>query len=398
LIQAVLVRDPKLRAGFEAINQANANALTASLPPNPTLYTDIQLLPLTRPFTPDMTGGPPQYDLQVNQPIDWFLFGKRAANMAREALGVRVSEADYADQIRLRVVEAANTYFDVAEAIALRGLARQDVENLRRVEAATRKAVEAGGRPQVELNRVRLDLLTAERAARDAETVLVTARAKLNALVGRTAAGPGIDVAGGLQAPAVADPLPDEEAFALAARQRPDVESRRRKAAQARADVLAQNRAAYPTVSPMFGYTRQYQQKAIGQPDVSSWTAALTVGLPVYDRNQGNRAKAASATAQAEFELHAALADLRAEVETAGQELRTARANVDAVSGDQLRLAREVLEAITQAYEAGGRPLLDVLDAQRNFRDTYRTYITSRATYWREVYQYGAAVGQQVPR
>jgi len=46
---------------------------------------------------------------------------------------------------------------------------------------------------------------------------------------------------------------------------------------------------------------------------------------------------------------------------------------------------------------AGGRPLLDVLDAQRNFRDTYRTYITSRATYWREVYQYGAAIGQQVP-
>ena len=38
-IGATLLADPKIRAGLEAIHQANADLLTSSLPPNPTLVT-----------------------------------------------------------------------------------------------------------------------------------------------------------------------------------------------------------------------------------------------------------------------------------------------------------------------------------------------------------------------
>jgi cobalt-zinc-cadmium efflux system outer membrane protein len=396
VVNAVLVSDPKLRSGFEAINQANANALTASLPPNPTLYTDVQLLPLTRPFTVTEQGGPPQYDLQLTQPIDWFLFGKRAANMAREALGVRVAEADFADRVRQRVTDAVVAFYDVLEAKALLDLARQDVANLRRVEAALEKGVAAGGRAVIDLNQVRLDRLRGEQALRDAETALVTAKAKLRAMIGRSDDDPAFDVEGSLDAPLTAVLPPPDEGFALAVGNRPDIESDRRKIAQASADVEAQRRAAFPQVSPQFGYTRQYQTKAIGFPDANSWMAAVTVSLPLYDRNQGNRLKAASTLAQSRFELAADLADLRAEVVTAARELEAARANAEATSGDQLRLAREVLESITTAYQAGGRPLLDFLNAERTFRDTYRAYISARAAYWRAVCRYGAAIGQKI--
>src|SRR5262249_8679291 len=81
VINTTLLADPKIGAGLEAINQANADALTASLKPNPELFTDVQLLPLPRPFTVDAQGGPPQQDVIVSYPIDWFLFGKRAAAM-----------------------------------------------------------------------------------------------------------------------------------------------------------------------------------------------------------------------------------------------------------------------------------------------------------------------------
>ncbi|MDB5313366.1 MAG: outer rane efflux protein [Gemmataceae bacterium] len=395
VINAVLITDPRLRSGFEVINQAHASALTASLPPNPTLYTDIQLLPLLEPFTVTQQGGPPQFDLQVSQPIDWYVFGKRAANMAREALGVRAAESDYADLVRRRVLDAATGYYDVAEAEALLDIARQDVINLQRVEAATIKAVDAGTKPRVDLDRVRLDLLTARRTVRDAQTVLVNAKARLRAMIGRTDADPAFDVAPGLDAPPIGDVPPPDEAFALAVKNRPDIEARRRRVAQAGADTEAQWRAAFPPVTPLLGYTRQYQHKAIGFPDQSSWAAALTIGLPFYDRNQGNRAKAASVQSQARYDLAADLAVLRAEVETVAQELRTTRANAEAVAGEQLKLARQVLDSITAAYAAGSRPLTDVLDAERNFRDTYRTYISARAAYWRAVYRFGAVLGQQ---
>ena len=384
-----------MRAGFEAINQAHADALTASLRPNPTLYTDGQLLPLTRPFTVNQQGGPPQQDVQVAYPIDWYLFGKRAAAMVAASHGVKASEAEFADRARQRVADAISGFYDVLEAKALLTLARQDVTTLEQAEAATAKAVLAGGRTQIELGRLRLDLARSRQIVRDAETTLVTAKAKLRAMIGRADSDPAFDVEGSLDTPLDVTLPSAEEGFDLAVENRPDMRSYRWKSAQARANVVTETRKAYPDVAPMFGYTRQYQQKAIGFPDASSWTAAVTVSLPVFDRNQGNRSKAASVLAQSQFDYQAALIDLRAEVETTTQEFRAARDNANEMAAEQLKVAREILDAIAAAYQAGGRPLLELFDAQRNYRDTYRAYITTRANYWRAVYRYGAVIGQQ---
>src|SRR5262249_49500050 len=168
VINTCLIADPKIRAGLEVVNQANADLLTSSLKPNPTLLVDGVLLPLTRPFTVDKQGGPPQLDAQLGYPIDWFLFGKRAAAMASAARGVGVSEADYADLIRQRVTDAATAFYDVLEARELLEVARQDVNNLQQVENSLREAVRVGGRSQVDLNRVRLDLLRSQQVLRQA--------------------------------------------------------------------------------------------------------------------------------------------------------------------------------------------------------------------------------------
>lgn len=396
VINVCLVADPRIRAGLEIINQASADALTASLKPNPELFTDIQLLPLTRPFTVDKQGGPPQQDVNLSYPIDWFLFGKRAAAMQGAGLGVRVSEAAYADFVRLRVLEAATAYYDVLEAIALLGLARQDAGNLKRMESVTQKAVENGGRPQVELNRIRLDRLRSEQAVRDAENGRVKAMARLQALLGRSEGAPTVTVRGSLDQQVGGQPLSVEEAFVVAQQNRPDLQSLEWKSRQAQASVVTEKRKAYPTVTPQFGFTRQYQTKAIGFPDASSWSAAVTMSVPLFDRNQGNRAKAESIAVQSQYDLQAAFVALRSEIEQAVQDLRTSLENSRAVAQEQLKLAEQVRDAINSAYEAGGRPLLDVLDAQRNYRETYRLYITSRANYGRALIRYQATLGKQV--
>ncbi|MCL6546817.1 MAG: TolC family protein [Bryobacteraceae bacterium] len=397
VINACLLADPKLRAGFEAINQANADALSALLKPNPTLFADIQLLPLTRPFTVERQGGPPQQDVQLGYPIDWFLFGKRAAAMVSAGLGVRVSEAEYADLIRQRVTEAALGFYDVLEAKELLELARQDVRNFERVEANIRKAVEAGGRPRVELSRVRLDLLRSQQSLREAEAAVVAAKARLQAFLGRTDPDPSFDVAGSLAAPLTAVPLLVEEAFALALQNRPDLQALRWKASQAKVNIELERRKAFPEVTTTFGYSRQYQRRAIGFPDADSWSAAIEMTVPFSDRNQGNRAKASSVFIQSQREVQASEVALRAEIVTVHKELLTAYENAQSIGEEQLQLATEVRDSITKAYEeAQGRSLLDVLDAQRNYRETYRLYITSRAAYWRALYRFHSAVGQQV--
>jgi outer membrane protein, heavy metal efflux system len=101
--------------------------------------------------------------------------------------------------------------------------------------------------------------------------------------------------------------------------------------------------------------------------------------------------------AQNRFNLDAALVDLRAEITQVDQELRTAEKNAQAIAQGQSKSAKEVLDAITQSYEvAGGRSYVEVLEAQRTFRETNRAYISSRANYWRAVYRFSAAVGKQI--
>jgi outer membrane protein, heavy metal efflux system len=396
VINMAMLADPRIRAGLEVINQANADLLTSALLPNPTYYADAQLLPLTQPFTVDRQGGPPQTDYQVNFPIDWFLFGKRAAAMASAAAGVRVSEADYADLVRQRVRDTAVGFYDVLEAKASLTLARQDVEDLRKVEAAIRKGVEAGGRTLVDLNRARLETLKSEQTLREAEMTLAVALANLRAKLGRPDPDPTFDVSGNLDVALPVRPLPVEEALPLAEQNRPDIASLRLQIDKAGRDIHNEKTKAYPQVTPQLGYTHQFQQKAIGFPDADSWMMAVSMPLPFFDRNQGNIAKAKSVFAQNSFNLQGGLLDLRAEIVEAVQEFDTAYQTATAVAGEQLKLAAEVRDSINKAYEVGGRTLLDVLDAQRSYRDTYRLYISSRANYWRALYKYNAAIGKQV--
>ena len=67
-------------------------------------------------------------------------------------------------------------------------------------------------------------------------------------------------------------------------------------------------------------------------------------------------------------------------------------------SAESWRTARQVLEAFTRTADPrlGGHTVIEVLDAQRAYRDTYRLYITNRANYWRSLYRLNAAVGKRI--
>ena len=395
-VSATLMADPKIRAGFEAIVQAKGDLVTSSLPPNPTLLVDGLMLP-TRAVTPDRTSGPTQTDAFVSYPIDWFLFGKRAAAMASARLGVRQSEADYSDLVRQRVAACAAAFYDLVEAKELLKLAHEDVANLKKIAAITEKAVKAGNRTKVDMERVRLDMLKSEQSVRDAESTVAVAKAKLRSLLGRSDADPAFDVVADIDAPLARERMPLEQAFTLATENRPDIQSLQTQVAKADADIVVENRKRFPEVSPAIGYTRQFQGPALAQPDADSWNVSLTTTLPFINRNQGNRMKAQSVAVQNRFTLESALADLRAEVTQVSQELETAEKNAHAIAQDQKKAAKDVLDAITKSYEiVGGRPYVDVLDAQRAYRDTYRAYISSRANYWRAVYRFSAAIGKQI--
>ncbi len=397
-IRQTLDADPKLKAAWETIALAKADLWTSSLLPNPSLFMDGQLLPLTRPFTPDVQGGPPQIDLQVAWPIDWFLFGKRAAAIASARLGVDVSAADFADQVRQRVAAAIAAFFDVLEAQAQREVSRQDLESLKRVEAITIQRVQLGGVGTVERDRIRLAVLDSAREFRRRETVLATSLAALRTFLGRQDIDPSFAVSGSLEVPAPAAPPEAQQALALAEKLRPDLISLRRQYAKTEADVRLEKTRRFPVFAPGYGLTRQFQQDTIGFPDATSYAVFLNTAIPLFDRNQGNIRKAESAQVQVMFNLQAQLAAARGDIEQAVAEYRAAYRNVVSEDPEQLKTASKVRASIQAAYRVGGRSLLEVLDAERAYRDTYRLYIGGQSAYWHALYRLNAAIGKQVLR
>ena len=120
--------------------------------------------------------------------------------------------------------------------------------------------------------------------------------------------------------------------------------------------------------------------------------------VPLFDRNQGNINKAQSLLAQTCYNLQAQMIQLRAEIEQAVAEFQAARVDVTAVGPEQLQTARSVRDRTEAAYQAGGKTLLEVIDAERAYRDTNRTYILGQSTYWHSLHQLNAALGKQVLR
>lgn len=103
-------------------------------------------------------------------------------------------------------------------------------------------------------------------------------------------------------------PIDSETAFKLAEGNRPDLSALYRQLDKADSDIKLEERRAYPQVTPGIGYTRQFQQQAIGFPDANSWMAGINLTVPIFDRNQGNIAKAKSIKTQTQYNLHCTVA------------------------------------------------------------------------------------------
>src|SRR5262249_23702775 len=171
--------------------------------------------------------------------------------------------------------------------------------------------------------------------------------------------------------------------------------SQRRQLGKAAAVIESERTKAFPAVTPSVGFKRQFQS-SIGAPDVSSYQFVLNLSLPLFDRNQGNIAKARSVEFQAALTLKAQLLDLRSEVEQAAEAFRVAHANLTTNDPEQLKAAQSVRDKIEAGYKAGGRTLLEVIDAERAYRDTNRTYIMGQSNYWHSLHRLNSAIGKQV--
>lgn len=384
VIHLCLLADPKLRAGVASISVAQSDIITSELVPNPKLSILQSLLPLTRDFTPTRQGGPPQFDVYVGYPIDWFIFGKRAAARVVAGLGNQAAELEYQDLARRRVSEAIFAYYDVVEAKAKRELLLQEISDFTKL-----RIPENAVKDREAITRLRREQ---NKNLREAETAYGNALVKLRARLGSYGQG-RLEITSSLEVSTPESVPPLAQAVQFAEEHRPDLQALNRRTAQAEAQMTVEERKAYPEVVPQVVYTRQFQEKVIGFPDASSWGIGVDFPLPLFDRNQGNRARSQALSSQSQWEREAARAELRSEVEQAVNDFQLATANIKASAAEEIQQVKVEWESACKAYQDNKGSLTVLLDSYKDSHEASLSSLQVRLAYWRALWKLRTALG-----
>jgi cobalt-zinc-cadmium efflux system outer membrane protein len=392
-IELCVANNFRVLAGAEKVRQAEADLITASLVPNSTLVADCLLIPLQRADVNNQLG-PPQWDTLLSVPIDWLLFGKRLAAMHAARLGVEVSGADSADVLRIQVTRTVDAFYEVLEDDAYFRLAEKYLEELTEIEKLTLELAKDKKVGDLELDRVKLAVHEAVLERHDRELALEIAKARLRPFLGRTAADPDYDVEGALTVTAVVPPPKLEETLALAEAHRPDLIARRKAIDQANAVVELERRRAKPEVAIQPGWTYQDQRHINGFRNGSMFDIGVSTTLPITDRNQGNIRKARSQVHERQWCYLGDRADALADVEASLASYSDAVEHLTRFNTPEtLKAAHDLRKRAEAAYRVGDRKLIELLDAQRAYRDRLGHIIEFESDYWRALNKLNAAVG-----
>jgi len=221
---------------------------------------------------------------------------------------------------------------------------------------------------------------------------VVQARVRLMPLIGRTADQAPIDVDGELSIMPAANAPTLATLQQLAKDARPDLNALRQDQARSQADLklqLAQGKVDYT-----LGVAFERQRGALGSGNALG--AFLSVPLPIFNRNQGEIARA---EAQHRNRPHRSPRSRPTSLARSRPRTRNSRprgAVLQGIETDPLTPSREARETTAYVYQAGATSLLDVLDAQRAFNDTMDTYFTAQADYRPAEIKLMTVAGQEV--
>jgi len=374
-VRLALEVNPNLAA--ERLNvQVAASAIeTASLRPNPVLTAS-----LSRPESTLVDAGISPDEGIVRGDFVLEGGGKRGRRIDQATLAKSVTELQVRNTTRQLVLDVQRAFTDVQAAKANVELARDALKAFDDIVELNATRVRAGDLAQVELSRTRLAALQFQNEVREQESRLRVAQNHLSLLIGRGPDGSSLETAGDFRRP------PAEVDYATLLRQaldaRPDLQALKADQARSTADLrlqLANGRIDY-TVSAE--YHRQSGTAISG----NAFLFAVSVPVPVFNRNQGEVARARVQVTQAEARMRALEHDVTDEVSAAYADYTLARDTLATIEGRMLAEARAVRAATDYAYRRGDASLIELLDAQRAFDDTLRSYTDARAQYARSAY------------
>jgi outer membrane protein, heavy metal efflux system len=294
-----------------------------------------------------------------------------------------VTRSQVADNERGLAFSVSTLFINVELAESTLELAMQDLKSFQNTVDISDARYKAGDIGEGDLLKIKLQMLQFQTDVSAAQLARVQGLSDLRQLLGYESIAPDYDVAGAFEYQPVKGNVDDFQAKAL--QNRPDL-----RAAQQGVTAADSQRAL---------------QQAIGKRDV---TAAIDythlgylndvslfgqVQMPIFDRNQGEIARAGFAITQAQEQERFANGQVLTDVRDAFENLRTNDQVVGLYRSGYLDQAQQSRDISEYAYRHGAASLLDFLDAERSYRSIQLAYRQSLASYLLALEQLRQAVG-----
>ena len=389
LVRRALSLNTELAAARFEVERAGGRLRQAGLRPNPTVDFEHT--------TGRLTGSAGERETSIGFALPLDVSGQRSARVNLARAEFEAAEVELADRERRLAAEVRTSYAEVMAAI--REL--EILENLTNVDEQTARVVEVrvteGDSAPLELN-----LLRSEVDRLKARRVLVEGRLKasmfrLKNLIG-TAPGETLRLSENLDAQILAEPPSVEAAVDIALRTRPDLRLARLTEEVAQAGLRLAHAQGRPDVTAFTRYTKNsavFDDTPVGvlRDKDRLLTFGVSIGIPVFNRNQGAKAEAAATIAQARKRREFAETIVRSEVASAFARYEAAKNSLSIFEQGVLDRSAQNIRSVRGAYEIGAFRVTDLLVEQRRYIDLQREFIEAMAERFRALADLQSAMG-----
>jgi outer membrane protein, heavy metal efflux system len=382
-IQMALRHNHNILAARTTIQQNEAEEITANLRPNPVILSDWQFLPIFQPsqFSSDYLDSVAQFDLGVS-----YLFerGKKRQHRLQAARDLTAQTRSLvADNERSLAFGVATQFINVELAESTLALATEDLKSFRNTVDIAQARYNAGDIGEGDLLKIKLQMLQFQTDVSAAQLTRVQGLSDLRQLLGYESIAPDYDVAGAFEYQPVKGNLDDFQATAL--QNRPDLRAAQQGVTAANSQRALQQAIAKRDFTGQVGYTHI--------SDLNDVSLFGQMQMPIFDRNQGEIARAGYAITQAQEQERFANGQVLTDVRDAFENLRTNDQVVGLYRSGYIDEAQQSRDISEYSYRHGAASLLDFLDAERSYRATQLAYRQSLASYLLALEQLREAVG-----
>ncbi|MBS1811754.1 MAG: TolC family protein [Acidobacteria bacterium] len=385
-IQRTRQNHPLLIAAKQRVAMFEGELFEAGLKPNPTFTVSGENIPLD----------PPDGGFSFKRTMDWFAYfsqtfergNKRELRRATAERAVEVANIEAEAVERQLVYDVKVAYQHAAIARERIELLRENITQLGQLVKLNEVRVQAGYTAEGDLIKARLEAQRIDYSLRKAAIEYDRAKIALQKAMGDSTFEADFDLAERLDFKTVSL---NAKALQDAALRRSNIKTVEARLEKARASLQLQRANARPDLTASFGYKRNGVDNAL--------YGALSIPLPIYNKNQGNISRAEAEVAMIESELKFERALVVAELTAARRTVEANERQIEALRTEFLRNADESQQVSLAAYREGATDLLHLIDAQRTRTQAQELYFQALADYQLAIHELERAAGiEQLPR